>query len=420
MQSINKRLSDESNRKRALLQTSKGREFCETALFLAEKYPWLMKTISKWSANETSSLYKKISSLVVESGDCIDLVDGYHSPPSDDFISLVASKAGHLFPYIGNAAKDALASMPVLGSALDLSRHKLQELVEAIRINKSIPSSRSDWKLVLRALLRDKEIEMFHRTTLQWLSTSDNWPIDLFYEKQLMRRRIRQEMVNAVEMAARVKELSEDLGLQEEVKLAMEAQSLDIQRTKIVGRIQKMAEELVDAKVVAELSRSFSAEAQSALIKFAQIAGKAKFSRSSQPAKMTVRQRRRRQEYLEAFEKCVRYIPCWILTSSQISDYLPSECLFDLVIIDEASQSDVTVLPGMLRGKQWLVVGDGKQVSPTDNFVAEEHIEILKAALPKSPLEDSLLPGHSFFDLCSQAFPSGRVSVSSRNAHNRT
>ena len=227
MQSINKRLSDESNRKRALLQTSKGREFCETALFLAEKYPWLMKTISKWSANETSSLYKKISSLVVESGDCIDLVDGYHSPPSDDFISLVASKAGHLFPYIGNAAKDALASMPVLGSALDLSRHKLQELVEAIRINKSIPSSRSDWKLVLRALLRDKEIEMFHRTTLQWLSTSDNWPIDLFYEKQLMRRRIRQEMVNAVEMAARVKELSEDLGLQEEVKLAMEAQSLD-------------------------------------------------------------------------------------------------------------------------------------------------------------------------------------------------
>ncbi|KAL7567932.1 hypothetical protein ACA910_019644 [Epithemia clementina (nom. ined.)] len=124
---------------------------------------------------------------------------------------------------------------------------------------------------------------------------------------------------------------------------------------------------------------------------------------------MTQRQRRKRQEYLDAFEKCVRYILCWILTSSQISDYLPAECLFDLVVIDEASQSNASVLPGMLRGKQWLIVGDGKQVSPTESFVAEEQIELLKSALPNSPFESSMLPGHSFFDLCAQAYPRGRV-----------
>ena len=106
-----------------------------------------------------------------------------------------------------------------------------------------------------------------------------------------------------------------------------------------------------------------------------------------------------------------RFIPCWILTTSQISDYLPPECLFDLVIIDEASQSDITVLPGMLRGKQWLIVGDGKQVSPTEAFVSEESIETLRASLPESPFERSLMPGHSFFDLCAQAFPRGRVST---------
>ena len=159
--------------------------------------------------------------------------------------------------------------------------------------------------------------------------------------------------------------------------------------------------------------RSFSVDAQSALIRFAQIAGKARFTRNSQPSKMTQRQRRRRQEYLEAFDQCCRFIPCWILTTSQISDYLPQECLFDLVICDESSQSEVvSVIPGMMRGKQWLVVGDTKQVSPTDCFVAEGQIESLRASLPSSPFSDSFLPGQSFFDLCAQAFPRGRVVLS--------
>lgn len=96
------------------------------------------------------------------------------------------------------------------------------------------------------------------------------------------------------------------------------------------------------------------------------------------------------------------------MTSSQISGYLPAESLFDLVVIDEASQSDITVLPGMLRGKSWLIVGDGKQVSPTESFISEESIDSLRAALPRCPLEDSLLPGQSFFDLAAQAFPFGR------------
>jgi len=63
----------------------------------------------------------------------------------------------------------------------------------------------------------------------------------------------------------------------------------------------------------------------------------------------------------------------------------------------------------MMRGKQWLIVGDGKQVSPTEAFVSEETMDNLRATLPDSPLEDALLPGRSFFDMCAQAFPRGRV-----------
>ena len=125
---------------------------------------------------------------------------------------------------------------------------------------------------------------------------------------------------------------------------------------------------------------------------------------------MSQRQHRHRMEYLSAFESAVSHVPCWIMNTAQVSEYLPTKCIFDLVIIDEASQSDISALPCMLRGKQWLVVGDSKQVSPTENFVREEHIERLRAALPSSPFQSCFLPGYSFFDLCNQAFPSTRVS----------
>ena len=60
-------------------------------------------------------------------------------------------------------------------------------------------------------------------------------------------------------------------------------------------------------------------------------------------------------------------MPVW-----RVSETLPAELgSFDLVIVDEASQSDITALPALLRGKKILVVGDNKQVSPTAPFIEE-------------------------------------------------
>ena len=50
----------------------------------------------------------------------------------------------------------------------------------------------------------------------------------------------------------------------------------------------------------------------------------------------------------------------------------------DLVVIDEASQSDIWALPALLRGKKLLVVGDHKQVSPSAIGVPEEKIKELR------------------------------------------
>ena len=56
----------------------------------------------------------------------------------------------------------------------------------------------------------------------------------------------------------------------------------------------------------------------------------------------------------------------------RVSEQLPPTLgMFDLVIVDEASQSDITALPAILRGKKLLIVGDDKQVSPSTVGIEE-------------------------------------------------
>ena len=75
---------------------------------------------------------------------------------------------------------------------------------------------------------------------------------------------------------------------------------------------------------------------------------------------------RHRRAIREATLEAAGAVPCWILPEWRVAEQLPSELArFDLVIIDEASQSDITALPVILRGKKLLIVGDDKQVSPT-------------------------------------------------------
>ncbi len=67
-------------------------------------------------------------------------------------------------------------------------------------------------------------------------------------------------------------------------------------------------------------------------------------------------------------------MPTW-----RVSQFLPAEVgSFDLVIVDEASQSDLTALPALFRGRKMLVVGDSKQVSPNEAFRSEDSITQLR------------------------------------------
>ena len=407
LNALDLQIYQQSERRRNLMQSPAGRRTTEIAIYLLREAPWLMRTLSAMTPSEVERLHQQANKVFIDDTNPIERMSGYKTPVASSLISEVAAMAGKSFSCFKSAATRVVAGVPLLGTLTGAIREvsQLDASIGAIRFDGEQPKSSTEWKIILRAMQQEQALHAFMSDVLAPLMARDQWPNNQVFRSQGSKPRLKRSFLELLEKAVAMKSLSWTLNLVGEPENAF-----DSHRGRITSQLQLLSKDLTEATVVTKLSQTFSADAQSALIRFAQIAGKAKFSKSTQTARLSQRQKRHRQEYLDAFERCVRFIPCWIMTSSQISDYLPPELgLFDLVIVDEASQSDVTLLPGMLRGKQWFIVGDGKQVSPTESFVSETQIDSLRAALPHSPLKDSLLPGQSFFDLCAQGFPQGRA-----------
>lgn len=106
-------------------------------------------------------------------------------------------------------------------------------------------------------------------------------------------------------------------------------------------------------------------------------------------------------------------VPCWIMSHARVSESLPATLgAFDLVIVDEASQSDLWALPAVLRGKQILVVGDDKQVSPEAGFVsAAKIVDLRRRFLAGQPFEAVLTADMSLYDIASSVFAASRVML---------
>jgi len=126
-----------------------------------------------------------------------------------------------------------------------------------------------------------------------------------------------------------------------------------------------------------------------------------------------VRAIRHRRAAREAMEKAYLSVPCWVLPQWRISETLPAEMgLFDLVIIDEASQSDISSLPAILRGKKLLVVGDHKQVSPAAVGVSEAKISAAYERLLKGqPHGAHMTSDKSIYDLARVVFAGQSVML---------
>jgi very-short-patch-repair endonuclease len=122
---------------------------------------------------------------------------------------------------------------------------------------------------------------------------------------------------------------------------------------------------------------------------------------------------RYRRDAREAMNDAAGAVPCWIMPHARISEAMPADIGgFDLVIVDEASQSDLWALPAILRGKKILVVGDDKQVSPDGSFIAAQQIELLKQRfLRDQPFAADMTPEKSLYDLAARVFAGHQVML---------
>lgn len=108
----------------------------------------------------------------------------------------------------------------------------------------------------------------------------------------------------------------------------------------------------------------------------------------------------------EKLAECRDAVPVWIMPLARVAEsYHPGETLFDVVILDEASQCDVTGLIAFALGKEVLVVGDNEQVSPEAVGMSYEKIEALIEEhlydIPNKELYDGKT---SVYDLARQSF----------------
>jgi len=124
---------------------------------------------------------------------------------------------------------------------------------------------------------------------------------------------------------------------------------------------------------------------------------------------------RYRQDARVAATQANPAIPCWIMPHYRVSESLPAELgCFDLVVVDEASQSDLTALPALLRAKKVLVVGDDKQVSPEGVGLEEEKVRSLMSRFLTNQVatyRPQMSPERSIYDLYKVVFAKSSVML---------
>ena len=113
-----------------------------------------------------------------------------------------------------------------------------------------------------------------------------------------------------------------------------------------------------------------------------------------------------RAEAARKMSECRSAVPVWVMPLSRVvENFDPRTTRFDVVIIDEASQSDVMALVALYLGKTVLVVGDHEQVSPSAvgqdlGFIQNLIFQYLPG-IPNSDLYDGQI---SIYDLARQSF----------------
>lgn len=182
--------------------------------------------------------------------------------------------------------------------------------------------------------------------------------------------------------------------------------ALGRERSEAEEQLRRAYEEAIELRTWCRLAEKASDQVRAALAAYAQ--AMRKLGRGT-----GVRAGRYRTDARAAADRAKNAMPCWIMPHHRVSESLPAELgLFDLVVIDEASQSTLAAIPALLRAKQVLIVGDDRQVSPDAGFREEARMNALADRWLGDQVPDyraALREDKSLYDLGTVVFAGGAI-----------
>jgi very-short-patch-repair endonuclease len=106
-------------------------------------------------------------------------------------------------------------------------------------------------------------------------------------------------------------------------------------------------------------------------------------------------------------------VPVWIMPLARVAEsFAPGEKLFDVVILDEASQCDLGALVAFSMAKRVVVVGDDEQVSPLDIGTKVEDVMALQEEWLGDLPDKNLFDGRaSAYEIARRSFPGGLIRL---------
>ena len=191
------------------------------------------------------------------------------------------------------------------------------------------------------------------------------------------------------------RQLDQELDARGRVSLAELQQKIE----SLSSELRTVTSRLIEAKAwAAQLERVKIPERQS-LVGYLEIMRKIGAGKGKRAPRLRAEARRKMVE-------CRKAVPVWIMPLSRVvENFNPQETRFDLVIIDEASQSDVMGLIAFYLAEKVVIVGDHEQVSPLaigqKSDVVEQMIAEHLRGIPNNLLYDGQM---SVYDLARTSF----------------
>jgi very-short-patch-repair endonuclease len=182
-------------------------------------------------------------------------------------------------------------------------------------------------------------------------------------------------------------------------RAAVSLETLQTKGEKLREQLRRVTVELIDKRAWGSQARRTSSKQRQALVGWLDTIRRIGKGHG-------VRVSLLRREAAKKMSECRGAVPVWVMPLSRVvENFDPRETRFDVVVIDEASQSDVMALVALYLGKTVLVVGDHEQVSPSavgqDLGVIQNLIFQYLRGVPNSDLYDGQI---SIYDLARQSF----------------